>query len=89
MPFDEGHVFFFLWIFRIEDDGHWAIIDEFNCHICSEDPSFDRDFRFQQIIKIIIELAGHLWIGCPNKGWTIAFFCLGKEGKLRNREEYP
>ena len=29
-------------VFRIDEDGDWSVVDEFHLHVCSEFPCWDR-----------------------------------------------
>jgi hypothetical protein len=44
----------------VEDDGHRAVVDQFDLHPCSEDPGLDRDSEVtERLAELLIQGLGH------------------------------
>lgn len=78
-----------LFIFGIDADGYGAIVYQSNFHISAKNTRgyFFAGKQVQGIFHLLIKRDGLIWPGGTDKGGTVAFFGLGKQGELRDKQD--
>ena len=75
--------------FGIEPDGDWAVVDEGDLHVCTEDAGGDGEVSGsgEGGAELVAERGGGFWSGGADEGRAVSFFDCGKEGELGDDEE--
>ena len=75
--------------FGIEPDGDWAVVDEGDLHVCTEDAGGDGEVSGcgEGGAEFVAERGGGFWSGGADEGGAVSFSDGGEEGELRDDEE--